>query len=108
MQEMTLRADKWLWYARFFKSRSQAARHIQHGKVRLNRHRILKPSTLLRAGDVLTFVLGKRIKTVEVASLGIRRGPVAEARSLYLDLVDKTPSHTSPATSDAMFEIPAE
>ena len=108
MQEMTLRVDKWLWYARFFRSRSQAARHIQQGKVRLNRQRLSKPSTPLRPGDVLTFAQGHRIRTVEVVGLGTRRGPAVEARSLYLDLVDVAPAALLAAHDKTVLEIPAE
>ncbi|MFN3231834.1 MAG: RNA-binding S4 domain-containing protein [Alphaproteobacteria bacterium] len=108
MQEMTLRADKWLWYARFFKSRSQAARHIQKGKVRLNRQRISKASTPLRSGDVLTFSQGKQIRIIEIKQLGTRRGPAAEARTLYFDLVDRAIVGSS-AAEGALFDgVPAE
>ena len=82
----TLRLDKWLWHARFFKSRSQAAKYVLSGKIRLNRHRVSKPSTSVRPGDVLTFALRHHVHVVEIATLGERRGPVSEARSLYIDL----------------------
>ena len=88
MTQPALRVDKWLWYARFFKSRSLAAKHVLAGKVRLNRHRILKPSTSLKAGDVLTFVLRSDVRVIRVVDLGTRRGPATEARTLYNDLSD--------------------
>jgi ribosome-associated heat shock protein Hsp15 len=81
-----LRVDKWLWYARFFKSRSLAAKHVQAGDIRVNRQRISKASAVLRVGDVLTFAQGDAIRVVEVAALGERRGPAPEARALYHDL----------------------
>ncbi len=89
MHETALRIDKWLWYARFFKSRSLAAKHVQAGEFRLNRQRISKSSVVLKVGDVLTFALGDTIRVVEVASLGERRGPAPEARLLYHDLAEQ-------------------
>lgn len=82
----SLRLDKWLWYARFFKSRSLAARACAAGEVRLNGTRIEKAHALVRAGDVLTFAAGSRIRVVRVAALGVRRGPAPEAQALYVDL----------------------
>jgi ribosome-associated heat shock protein Hsp15 len=82
-----LRIDKWLWHARFFKSRSQASAFCGEGKVRLNRRHIERASAPVRIGDVLTFPLGHAIRVVRVEALGRRRGPPAEARTLYTDLV---------------------
>lgn len=81
-----LRMDKWLWYARFFRSRSLAARLCDGGKVRLNRVHVSKASRAVRPGDVLTFPQGPYIRVIEVVALGQRRGPAAEARALYEDL----------------------
>lgn len=86
MHEMALRIDKWLWYARFYKSRSLAAKHIQAGDIRVNRQRISKASAILKIGDVLTFAQGDLIRVIEVVALGDRRGPAPEARGLYHDL----------------------
>jgi ribosome-associated heat shock protein Hsp15 len=86
MHEMALRVDKWLWYARFYKSRSLAAKHIQAGDIRVNRQRISKASAILKIGDVLTFAQGDLIRVIEVVALGERRGPAPEARDLYHDL----------------------
>ena len=82
----TLRLDKWLWQARFFKSRTQAAAFCAEGRLRLNRRHIDRAHSLLRVGDVLTFPLGKQIRVIRVRALGIRRGPPMEARQLYDDL----------------------
>lgn len=84
--DAALRLDKWLWHARFFKSRSQAAAFCAEGRLRLNRRHIGRASAALRVGDVLTFPLGNAIRVVRVLALGKRRGPPAEARTLYQDL----------------------
>jgi ribosome-associated heat shock protein Hsp15 len=82
----SLRLDKWLWHARFFKSRSQAAAFCAGGRLRLNRRHIDRASAALRVGDVLTFPLGNAIRVIRVLALGARRGPPAEAHNLYQDL----------------------
>lgn len=84
--EAALRLDKWLWHARFFKSRSLAAAFCAEGRLRLNRRHIDRASAPVRVGDVLTFPLGNAIRVVRVLALGQRRGPPAEARTLYQDL----------------------
>ena len=86
MAEPALRLDKWLWYARFCKSRSLASKLCKSGRVRVNRHIAQKSHHEVRPGDVLTFPLGKHVRVIEVAALGQRRGPAAEAQTLYADL----------------------
>jgi ribosomal 50S subunit-recycling heat shock protein len=84
------RADVWLWRARFFKTRSMAAKFIEDGRVRLTRigieTRLDKPSRTLHPGDQLVFALGGRVIAVRVEHGGERRGPAGEARSLYSPL----------------------
>lgn len=82
----TQRVDKWLWFARFTKTRTLAADLVEAGKVRLNKSRIAKPSQTLRAGDVLTLMLNRRVYVVRVLGIGERRGPSAAARALYEEL----------------------
>ena len=82
----SLRLDKWLWYARFFKSRSLAAKVCAAGKVRIDGTPVAKSHAKLKAGDVLTFPQGQHIRVVKVLAMGQRRGPAAEARLLYEDL----------------------
>jgi len=81
------RIDVWLWRARFFKTRSLAARIVEDGGVRLTRgaarSAIDKPSRAVRCGDVLVFAQGPRWLAVKVEALGERRGPAPEARALY-------------------------
>ena len=81
-----LRIDRWLWQARFFRSRTTAAEEVSEGHVRVNGQRIVKPGYALGSGDVLTFPLGGRIRLIRVVELGQRRGPSQEARRLYDDL----------------------
>jgi ribosome-associated heat shock protein Hsp15 len=99
----TLRLDKWLWQARFFKSRSQAAAFCGEGRLRLNRRHIDRASAALRVGDVLTFPLGNAIRVVRVAALGKRRGPPAEARTLYVDL-----TAAEPGRAPVALDLPSE
>jgi ribosome-associated heat shock protein Hsp15 len=77
-----LRIDKWLWCARFFKSRSLAAEAVAGGKVHLNAQRV-KPARTVQAGDVLDITLGFEVATVKVTAIPVRRGPAAEARLCY-------------------------
>jgi ribosome-associated heat shock protein Hsp15 len=81
-----LRLDKWLWYTRLCKTRTQATALCRSGSVRVNRTPVRKPNHALRPDDVLTFPLGRRIWVVRVVELGTRRGPFSEAQTLYEDL----------------------
>ncbi|MCV2868388.1 RNA-binding S4 domain-containing protein [Defluviimonas sp. WL0002] len=81
-----IRLDKWLWQARFFKSRTLAAGRVCAGAVRVNGERASKPAHPIAAGDVLTFAQGGAVRVVRVLAIGARRGPAAEARLLYDDL----------------------
>ncbi len=91
MSEPRLRLDKWLWQARFFKSRSIASRICAQGRVRINRQLVAKTHASVRPGDVLTFPQGGHIRVVRITALGTRRGPAAEARALYEDLAPPMP-----------------
>ena len=82
----SLRLDKWLWFARFCRSRSLAAALCESGGLRINKAIVRKAHQAVRAGDVLTFPLGAHIRVVAVKLLGSRRGPATEARLLYDDL----------------------
>ncbi len=84
--EETLRIDKWLWHARFLKSRSLAAKLVTEGKLRINGDRYTKAGKTVRAEDVLTFTLHDRIRIVRIIALGTRRGPAPEAQALYEDM----------------------
>ncbi len=86
MSDEALRADKWLWYARFFKTRTLAARVCNGGQLRVGGSVVSKAHSKLKVGDVLTFSQGRHIRVVKVLALAARRGPAAEARELYEDL----------------------
>jgi ribosome-associated heat shock protein Hsp15 len=80
-----IRLDKWLWQARFFKTRGLAAGVIKAGHVRVNGTRAGKPSQFVRPGDVLTFAQAEQIRVVRIVAIGLRRGPAPEAQALYDD-----------------------
>ena len=90
MAEDACRADVWLWRARFFRTRTMAARFVDGGRVRMTRAgietRLDKASRTLKPGDELVFALGGRLMAVRIAALGERRGPAGEARGLYSPL----------------------
>jgi len=94
----SLRLDKWLWQARFCRSRSIAAALCASGTIRIGGGHVTKPHHAVRPGDVLTFPLGRSIRVVRVLALGTRRGPAPEARRLYDDL--SLPTTTTAAPSD--------
>lgn len=81
-----LRIDKWLWYARFFKTRTLAAEVANGGKIRINKVAVRKASADVKIGDVLTFHQGPNIRVIEILALGQSRRPFEEARQLYNDL----------------------
>jgi ribosome-associated heat shock protein Hsp15 len=77
------RLDQWLWFARLAKSRSLAARLCAVGAVVVNGMAARKASQAVRVGDAVVLPQGSRQRAVLVLALGTRRGPAAEARSLY-------------------------
>lgn len=81
-----LRLDKWLFFARLVKSRTLAQGLIAAGHVRINREKTDNPAKAIRVGDVLTLVLGRTVRVIEIRALGTRRGPAPEAQALYRDL----------------------
>lgn len=85
-QSGRLRLDKWLWQARFCKTRSQATKLCQSGSIRMGGSKVTKAHHQIKPGDVLTFPLGRHIRVIRILALGTRRGPAPEARSLYQDL----------------------
>lgn len=90
MADDSLRADVWLWRARFCKTRTLAARLIDEGRVRLTRGgqatRLDKPARTVKPGDGLVFAIAGRLHAVRIEALGARRGSPTEARALYSEL----------------------
>ena len=91
--EGRIRVDKWLCYARFFKTRSLRRRWSRPGSCASTAQRGAKPAQAVGPGDVLTFPQGSRVRVVRLRALAERRGPAAEAQALYDDL-----DATGPAT----------
>ncbi|MEL6959910.1 MAG: RNA-binding S4 domain-containing protein [Pseudomonadota bacterium] len=81
-----IRLDKWLWQARFFKSRSLAADLVKSGRCRVDGTSVSKPSRTIKPGVVLTFPKADEVRIIKVVALGSRRGPAPEAQALYEDL----------------------
>ncbi|TML24989.1 MAG: RNA-binding S4 domain-containing protein [Actinobacteria bacterium] len=79
-----VRVDKWLWAARFFRTRRAAAEAVLGGRVHVNAVRV-KPSKTLRVGDTVAMTIGAVKRTVEVAALTDKRGPAAVAAGLYTE-----------------------
>ncbi|MGC6518042.1 MAG: RNA-binding S4 domain-containing protein [Candidatus Puniceispirillaceae bacterium] len=97
-----LRIDKWLWYARFFKSRALATRMVSSGKLRINGEHVSKPHRHVHPDMVLVFPQGNIIRTIKIVALADRRGPATEAISLYEDLDPPQPK----VKDDNQFIIP--
>jgi len=107
MSDDSIRLDKWLWQARFFRSRAIAARLCAGGRVRIDGAVVEKAHFQVRPGQVLTFPQARRIRVVRVLALGTRRGPAAEARQLYDELSDappvpRIPGHGEPQRGTAL------
>jgi len=82
----TQRLDKWLWQARFYKTRGLAQRMCAAGKIRINSQRIRKAHYALQAGDIITLPQGTRIRVVRILAMPQRRGPASEAQLCYEEL----------------------
>ncbi|MEM9582550.1 MAG: RNA-binding S4 domain-containing protein [Pseudomonadota bacterium] len=95
----TIRLDKWLWHARFFKTRTLAASVVKAGNVRVNAVKIAKPAFNVGEGDGITFPQGEQTRVVVVRACGTRRGPAPEAQTLYHDktvYTEKAPRQVTP------------
>jgi len=91
------RLDQWLWFARFAKSRSLAARLCAEGTINVNGVAVSKPNHAVRPGDVVTVPQGPWQHTVEVLALGLRRGPASEAQTLYRETIVARRAELAPA-----------
>ena len=82
----SIRIDKWLWQARFFKTRGLAAELAQSGHLRVDGRVIGKAGYAVGPGHTLVFPQGSLVRSVRIVACGVRRGPSSEARTLYDDL----------------------
>lgn len=88
MTPQSCRIDKWLFHARFYRSRALAQTAAASGRVRRNGTQVVKPGLTLKPGDILTLGRGGEAVAVRVLSLATRRGPAPEARALYEIVAD--------------------
>ncbi len=101
-----LRIDKWLWAARFFKTRSLAAQAVEGGKVKLNGQRV-KPAKELQVGDALDIHIGDYAWQVTVRELSARRGPAETAKKLYEETEESQARRLAQAATRRMEHEPA-
>ncbi len=99
MRQDRQRLDKWLWFARFAKTRATAVRLVEDGHVRVNGRRMQAAAHGLKLGDVLTLALPHATIVVRVLALGERRGPYEEARLLY-ERLDEGARDDAPLAAD--------
>lgn len=78
-----LRLDKWIWFARFQRSRETCAELVRKGHVRVNGRKVVQPGTFVRVGDVLTLALPEKTVVIEIAGLAERRQGSGLAINLY-------------------------
>ena len=90
MSEVRLRIDKWLWCARFYRTREMAAAACEKGILRINGFRVEKAGREVKPGDVLTVPLRGQVVAVRVLAGAKRRGPASEAQLLYEIVADQT------------------
>lgn len=100
------RLDKWLWCARFFKSRTLANALLAGTRVRLSGTLVTKAHQKVKVGDVVTFPLGDHVRVVKVLALAVRRGPAPEAQELYEDM-SPVPDRRVPSDGPELFEATA-
>jgi len=86
MTSSVLRLDKWLWFSRFFKSRTLAGKVCQSRRIRINGAIIAKSKTFVSEGNIIMFPKDSHIRVVKILKLGERRGTALEAETLYEDL----------------------
>ena len=95
------RLDKWLWFARVVKTRPLAKALVEAGKVRVNRDRVTSADRLVRLGDVLTVVVGSRVRVLEVIGFAERRGDAASVAAVALDRSPARPGSDAGGESTA-------
>lgn len=88
-QKKGQRIDKWLWHARFARTRTAAQQLAVSGHVRINRQRVSTASRSVKPDDVLTIAIGRTVRVVTVLAIADRRGSAKAAETLYEDRVPK-------------------
>lgn len=86
-QPDTMRVDRWLWCARLFPSRTRAQALCRDGRLRVDGTPVTRPSHKVQPGAVLTFFRRDHVVAVRIEALATRRGPAAQARTLYTALL---------------------
>lgn len=99
-----VRIDKWLWAARFFKTRALAREAVSGGKVSLNGSRV-KPSRVLAEGDELRIQRGEETFTIHVVDCSSRRGPAVDAQKLYVETEDSRLARAAMAEQKALQRV---
>ena len=93
-----MRIDKWLWHARFYRTRARARKAAASGLLRLNGARLEKPGAAIHPGDIVTVPCGREIVAVRVEALAERRHGAPEARRLYSILAGDVLDPQGPAS----------
>ena len=106
VMDATVRLDKWLWAARFFKTRSLAATAVERGQVRVAGERV-KPARTLRVGDRLSVQRGDEAFEVVVSGLSTVRGPASIARQLYAEAAESIARRTQAKEAARLMKEPA-
>ena len=102
-----MRIDKWLWAARFYKTRSLAAQELDKGRVQLNGHAV-KPAHEIKPGDKLTLRQGTVLREVQVLGLSMQRGPAPVAQALYEESADSVAKRLLAAEQRQLHSEPAQ
>ena len=103
----SMRIDKWLWAARFYKTRSLAAEELDKGRVHLNGHAV-KPSHDIKPGDTLALRQGPVLREVLVKGLSMQRGPAPVAQALYEESADSLAKRLLAAEQRRLHSEPAQ
>lgn len=90
-----MRLDRFLWFARFAKTRSAAQALAQTGSVRVDGRRVERGHVPVRIGSTLAFLQGNRVRAIRIERLPPRRGPAPEAQACYVDLLPENVSQVS-------------
>lgn len=101
-----LRIDKWLWAARFYKTRSLACEAVDKGRVRVN-GAVVKPARELKAGDMVQVLVGTVLRTVQVLAISDRRGGAPEAALLYSETPESVQTRLAAAEQRRLAPEPA-